>query len=98
MDIIYQLQDLLFEWNPSKAAANSAKHGITFEEAAEVFFDPFYKIGDASADDAEQRDGIIGYSFNLRLLLVVSTDRGDRNRIISARVATRAERKLYEQS
>jgi uncharacterized DUF497 family protein len=70
---------------------------VTFEEAAEVFFDPFYQSGDASTDD-EQRDFIIGYSLSQRLLLVVYTERGERTRIISARPATRSERKLYEET
>jgi uncharacterized DUF497 family protein len=70
---------------------------VTFEEAAEVFFDPFYQRGDASTDD-EQRDFIIGYSLSQRLLLVVYTERGERTRIISARPATRSERKLYEET
>jgi uncharacterized DUF497 family protein len=80
-----------------KAHSNVEKHGVTFEEAAEVFLDPFYQIGDASTDtDEEQRDFIIGYSSSSRLLLVVHTVRGQRTRIISARPATRAERQLYE--
>jgi uncharacterized DUF497 family protein len=70
---------------------------VTFEEAAEVFFDPFYQTGDASANN-EQRDFMIGYSLSERLLLVVYVERRERIRIISARVATRAERKLYEQA
>ncbi len=70
---------------------------MTFEEAAEVFFDPFYQTGDASANN-EQRDFMIGYSLSERLLLVVYVERRERIRIISARVTTRTERKLYEQT
>ena len=69
----------------------------TSEEAAEAFFDPFYQSGDATANN-EQRDFIIGYSLEQRLLLVVYVERGKRNRIISTRPATRNERKLYERS
>ena len=58
----------------------------------EVFFDPFYQGGDASTED-EAREFIIGYSLAQRLLLVVYVDRGERTRIISARQATRPERK-----
>jgi uncharacterized DUF497 family protein len=97
MDIIYRLQGMEFEWDDDKARVNVAKHGVTFEEAAEVFFDPFYQIGDASTDD-EPRDFIIGYSVSVRLLLAVYTERGERFRLISARPATRSERKLYEQA
>lgn len=95
MDILYRLQGSQFEWDANKAQNNVEKHGVTFEEAAEVFFDPFYQGGNASIDD-EQRDFIIGYSLAQRLLLVVYTERSDRSRIISARLATRSERKLYE--
>lgn len=71
------------------------KHGIAFEEATEVFFDPFYQTGDASTDD-EQRDFIMGYSLAQRILLVIYVERGERTRIISARHATAYEKKLYE--
>ena len=95
MDIIYQLQGVEFEWDEEKARSNIANHGVTFEEAAEVFFDPFYQGGDASTED-EAREFIIGYSLAQRLLLVVYVDRGERTRIISARQATRPERKLMK--
>jgi len=81
----------------TKHRAMQEKHGVTFKEAAEVFFDPFYQTGDASASN-EQRDFMIGYSLSERLLLVVYVERRERIRIISARVATRAEGKLYEQA
>ncbi len=98
MDIVYRLQGMEFEWDENKAAANVQKHGVTFEEAAETFFDPFFQTGDASADDNEERDFIIGYTFSQRLLLAVCTERLTRTRIISARPATRAERKVYEEA
>ncbi len=98
MDISYQLQGVLFEWDENKAQSNIQKHGVTFEEAVEVFFDPFYQTGDASVDSAETRDFIIGYTFSQRLLLAVYTDRDDQTRIISARSATRAERIVYEEA
>lgn len=95
MNIVYQLRGVEFEWDSNKAESNIAKHGVTFEEAAEVFFDPLSVSGDASAND-EQRDFLIGYSLAPRLLLAVYVERGQRTRIISARVATKAERRLYE--
>ncbi len=58
MDITYQLQGIPFEWDKNKAEINIRKHGVTFEEAAEVFFDPFYQTGDASIDEEETRDFI----------------------------------------
>jgi uncharacterized DUF497 family protein len=98
MDVTYQLQGVLFEWDDNKAQINVQKHGVTFEEAAEAFFDPFYQTGDASVNDNEERNFIIGYTFSQRLLLAVYTERDDRNRIISARPATRAERIIYEEA
>ena len=101
MNIVYQLQVVEFEWDSNKAQSNLEKHGITFEEAAEVFFDPFYQVGDATPkmlSNNEKRDFILGYSLEQRLLLVVYLEKGKRNRIISARPATRNERKLYEQA
>lgn len=97
MNITYRLQDIEFEWDSNKAQSNIIKHGVTFEEAAEAFFDPFYQSGDASVDD-EPREFIIGYSLAQRLLLVVYLERGVRTRLVSARPATRPERKLYEQA
>jgi uncharacterized DUF497 family protein len=72
---------------------------VTFEEATEIFFDPFYQTGDASTDEEdEEREFIIGYSSALKLLLAVYTERGERTRIIFARPATRKERNLYEEA
>ncbi len=95
MNVIYRLQGNEFEWDNNKALSNIDKHGVTFEEAVEVFLDPFYQSGDATVNK-EIREFIIGYSLMQRLLLVVYVDRGQRSRIISARPATRNERKLYE--
>lgn len=96
MNVVYRLQGVDFEWDSNKAESNIEKHGIRFEEAAEVFFDPFYQIGDATSSN-EQREFIIGYSLAQRLLLVVYIEKGKKTRIISARPATRNERRLYEQ-
>ncbi len=97
MDIVSRLQGVEFEWDETKARTNVQKHGITFEEAVEVFFDPFYQAGDASTE-YEQREFIIGYSLAQRILLVVYVERGEQTRIISARRATRHERKLYDEA
>ena len=96
MDSVYRLQGVEFVWDTNKFQINLEKHGVSFEEAAEVFFDPFYQEGDATAND-EQRNFILGYSRTQRLLLVVYVERSLRIRIISPRPATRTERKLYEQ-
>ncbi|WP_017292688.1 BrnT family toxin [Geminocystis herdmanii] len=97
MNIVYNLQGIEFEWDSNKADSNVIKHGVTFEEAVEVFLDPFYQTGDATRNN-EQREFILGYSLKYRLLLVIFMEKNQRNRIISARLATRYEQKLYEQS
>lgn len=83
-----------FEWDPDKAEANIAKHGVGFEEAVRVFADPFAIDQDDGA--GTDRRVVIGMLPNHRLLAVVCTSRGWRERIISARDATRTERALYE--
>jgi uncharacterized protein len=93
--MIYLLNGEEFEWDEEKYAVNLWKHQVTFEEAAEVFFDPEQQFGDASVKE-EIRDYIIGYSWSNRVLLVVYVERGWRTRIISARPATSHERKDYE--
>ena len=97
MEVVYQLQGREFDWDIEKATSNLAKHSVTFQEAAEVFFDPFYQTGDAALDDDDEiRDFIVGYTFSNRLLLAVYVERTQRTRIISARPVTRTERKKYE--
>ena len=94
MDRIYVLQELEFEWDEEKYASNLWKHDIKFEEAAEVFFDEEYQLGDASVED-EARECIVGFSFRFNLLYTVFVERGERIRIISARKATNDEEKFY---
>jgi uncharacterized DUF497 family protein len=88
-----------FQWDPRKAASNLKRHGVSFQEAISVFSDPLARIFD-DADHAtdEQREIIIGHSARQRLLLVSFTEREDVIRIISARKATKNERKDYEES
>ena len=87
-----------FEWDPDKAARNLSQHRVGFSEAATVFGDPLaITFHDPGHSDDEDRYLTFGYSTDGRLLIVSHTDRGDRNRIISARVATRRERKIYEE-
>jgi uncharacterized protein len=87
------------EWDSTKATANLGKHGVSFEEAATVFADPLaITIPDTDHSIGEHRFLTIGYSTELKLLLVINTERDDTIRIISARRATRIERQIYEQS
>jgi len=87
-----------FEWDDQKAVENLAKHGVSFGEATEVFYDPkALEVEDAEHSYDESRFVIIGYSTN-RLLYVVFAERHSNViRIISARPPTASERKLYEQ-
>ena len=87
------MRDLRFEWDDAKAAANARKHGVTFDAARAVFDDPRALIEVAHTGD-EPRDSTIGMTGS-NVLLVVSTDRNDRIRIISARRATRHEQDRY---
>ncbi|MEH2216370.1 MAG: BrnT family toxin [Nostoc sp.] len=87
-----------FEWNPDKAALNLEKHGISFLEAATVFNDPLsVTFPDPDHSIGESRYIIIGVSRFGQLLVVAHTDRGEKVRIISARKATRQEKKFYEE-
>lgn len=87
-----------FEWHPRKAVANLREHGISFDEAATVFLDDLSLTGeDPDHSLHEERYVTFGISSSGRLLVVSHTDRGDRIRIISARPATRPERRIYEE-
>lgn len=89
---------LEFEWDQSKAASNRKKHGVTFEEASSVFGDPRAAIFDDPGHSIEeQREILIGHSDRNRLLIVSFTERGEKIRIISARRASKRERKDYEE-
>jgi uncharacterized DUF497 family protein len=91
---------LVFEWDSRKAKSNLLKHGVSFDEACTVFDSVNARIfPDEDHSNGEEREMIIGYSILDRLLLVSFTERfPDRVRIISARKATRAERRDYEES
>lgn len=96
MDIEFELRGIWFRWNAEKARRNIEKHGVSFEQAAQVFFDPFIRYMDASAN-REQRDGAVGSDFDFRVLFVVHvTIEGDFIRLISARKAEHKERAHYE--
>ena len=87
-----------FEWGEAKAAANLRKHKATFEEASTVFSDDLSLTGrDPDHSVGEQRFITFGLSAANRILAVSHAERGDVVRIISARLATRMERKMYEE-
>lgn len=87
-----------FEWEEFKATENLRKHKVSFEEASSVFEDDLSLTGrDPDHSVSEHRYVTFGLSARNRILLVSHTERSGRIRIISARLATRAERKLYEE-
>ena len=87
-----------FEWDPAKAAENLEKHGVSFEEAATIFRDTLSVTGpDPDHSVGEERFVTFGVSTSERLLIVGHTERGDIIRIITARLATSGERKIYEE-
>jgi uncharacterized protein len=86
-----------FECDPKKAKSNYKKHGVTFEEAVTVFYDPLAAtFEDPDHSEAEKRSITIGYSSRDRLLVVSQADRGEVLRIINARLATASERRRHE--
>ena len=89
---------LKFEWDDVKAASNRRKHRVSFEEAATVFLDPEAQVfDDPDSDASESRYLLVGFSAARRTLVVVHVERTKRLRLISARVATRRERRAFEE-
>ncbi|HEX6018222.1 MAG TPA: BrnT family toxin [Burkholderiaceae bacterium] len=89
---------ITFQWDPAKAATNQRKHGVSFEEAVTAFADPLsLTIADPGHSTGEARCLLLGRATSGHLLVVAHTDRGATIRLISARRATRRERKTYEE-
>lgn len=90
---------LLFEWDNKKARRNLKIHGISFDEASTAFSDPLsITIEDPLHSENEQRFVLMGHSQKGNLLVVVHTERGERIRIISARLIANRERARYEEN
>ena len=88
----------LFDWDPVKARKNLCKHGVSFEEATSVFGDPLaMNMPDPDHSLEENRFNLLGLSHKLRLLVVAYAERGRLTRLISAREATRQERRQHEE-
>ena len=95
LNVEFFYQGVRFVWDDEKARTNRIKHGVSFESASTIFFDPLLKIIDATTGN-ELRDAVIGFDSDARLLFVVHlVSEGDQIRIISARRATRSEEKSY---
>jgi uncharacterized protein len=89
---------MTFEWNPLKAKVNLWKHGVSFAEASTALLDPLSKTTlDLDHSIEEHRFITFGMSARRRLLVVSYTERGEVIRLISARLATKTERKMYEE-
>ncbi|MEK6286678.1 MAG: BrnT family toxin [Acidobacteriota bacterium] len=87
-----------FEWDPNKALENIRRHAVSFEEASSVFEDSLaFTIDDLEHSTEEKRFYTVGVSCLYRTLVVAHAERGQNIRIISARLATRQERKSYEE-
>jgi uncharacterized DUF497 family protein len=85
------------QWNPVKAASNLGKHGIDFADAVGVFGDDWALTIKDEVVEGQQRFATLGTDFLERVLVVVYTYRGGTIRVISARRATKKERRAYEQ-
>jgi uncharacterized DUF497 family protein len=95
---LYAFEGTIFEWNRVKAESNVSKHGVSFGEGATVFGDvDGVMIPDPDHSEEESRFVLVGRSRLRRLLVVVSVERGERVRLISARRAGRKEKKVYEE-
>lgn len=88
----------IFEWDPKKAELSLRKHGVEFDEASTVFGDPLALLmPDPDHSVGEMRYILLGMSSQQRLLVVAFAERPPRTRLISARRATKQERRKYEE-
>jgi len=103
IDVLSRMKEVdrmgyVFEWDPEKAEANMRKHGIGFNEASTVFGDPLaLLLPDPDHSSPEMRHLLLGISNKHRLMVVAFAERPPRTRLISARQATRQERRKYEE-
>jgi uncharacterized DUF497 family protein len=99
---IYIIKYMLFEIDPTKSKSNLSKHGITLEQAIAAFDDPSAYTFGAHIENGEERLKTLGVLHGVVIVLVVHTyrdsDEGEIIRLISARKADKAERKMYENS
>ena len=97
MDVEYRLSGINFVWDRKKARLNLRKHGIAFETACEIFFDPFVTFIRTEVVRGEGRESVIGMTSDWKLLKVVYVFSPAFIRLISARTVTIHERKNYEE-
>ena len=97
-DVVFELEGQIFIWDRNKAEINRKKHGVSFEEAASVFFiDGAEEFLDENHSFDEERFIVIGLSNELRVLVVVHCKKENETviRIISARKATKSEKNIW---
>jgi len=96
MAVRFSMQGIRFEWDARKAKVNRRKHGVGFREACEAFFDPFLKPIEGTRAEGEAREAILGLTLKWQLLHVTFVEHEEVFRVISARQASRTERRVYE--
>ncbi|GJM41151.1 MAG: membrane protein [Ardenticatenaceae bacterium] len=96
MDEKIRYREINFEWDADKAYGNFKKHGIDFRTAVELFFDPFVVALGDKIEEGEKRHHLLGMIKSWQVIFVAFVWREDDIRLISARLATNNERKLYE--
>lgn len=97
-DVVHRRNDIVFVWDHGKAEGNLRKHGVSFETACDIFFDPFVHLLRSEMLGGEEREAAVGMTLDWRLMVVVYTFREKAIRVISARPSTPAERDLYDGS
>ena len=99
MNVFFIFKGMQFTWDGTKNVRNVQKHGLSFRRACEVFFDPGMVTGPAHDDGGGEIQAAIGYPEQEHgLLYVVYLEtQDDLIRLVSARPATRNERKIYEE-
>lgn len=95
-DAVHVRNGIRFVWDRGKAELNLRKHGVSFETACEIFFDPLVRLLRSEMIGGEDRDAALGMTEEWKLLVVVHTFRQESIRLISARPATPRERESYE--
>ena len=96
--MLIEIEDLIFEWDENKEQINIKKHNVDFETAARIFFDDnLLQRCDDFHSDGEIRMQAIGAADKNEILILTAayTERGNNIRIITARKATKQERRLY---
>lgn len=95
-NVAHARNGIRFNWDREKAESNLGKHGVSFDAACEIFFDPFIRLHRSEMLGGEERETAIGSTEGWQPLAVVYTFREEAIRIISARPVTPGERRLYE--